>query len=92
MIEEERVVESFRVGVLDWDGAIDSVPAGANELRLDRFGYVDCAVAVDGDLFVEALNDDLFRRGGKSGQEGEDAECEKAAGSSLSAPKGRFEI
>ena len=53
-LEEERVVQALRGGVLDWNRAIDAVPC-AGEVRVNDFRDFDCAVGADSDLLIEVL-------------------------------------
>ncbi len=64
LVEHKRVIESLRGGVVDGDGAVDSMPF-AGEVNEDRFGNVERSVGIDGDDGIKFLNRELARERGK---------------------------
>ena len=82
-LDEERVVESLGIGVLDGNGAVNAVPGTAGETGFDGFGDVDGAVGVHQNFVVKVLDGELARGSGRQRSEQCGEQCEKAQGENV---------
>src|SRR5712664_1093777 len=64
-VEEKRVVQAARTGVLHGNVAVDAVPGAADELEGDVFGDVDGAVGEDGVASASKIRKTAVSRGSR---------------------------